>query len=748
MILKIMKWFFGVLGSVVLLVIGVALLAWCFPEKILTSERVSEFVAPHLHVERPANDPFPNAPLVSLEIRKSGFWRRSFEVRLAPGCYSLVATPKGGTEACIENADIGISMRVSRKHLVRLTGLDRINLHVTRGRFVTEKSASKPEVEKTTNTGLGFLKYLDRGFRWGPIAIVVDEFELPAAGLHAKTKISSAETDYRGKDRSPKLAIDVSAISPDWRAGIVGEVFQADESVVVPSAKLNYRTKSKNGGESITLTGELAAKYGLDSGNLDATFSVLWKDPTPDIEALRAEKGSLKMRAEEVSAATTLKVVLKGKTPLGRLPVVSIDVRAAMHPLNSDGKHPIDFDLGIESYEFAGARMKSDLAISLIPEAGGNELRWRKGAVEIAIADFANTVRILARTPWAIPTPFNVFKGPAVLLTEPFRAADDRTTIPVKFTTNFTSAEQAFVTETGGEIDVGKNGLRLLAIRVAAVLKKVQIRLPDYEPLAPTPALARDSRIVRYKAPKPSKIPESAKPRTEKSMAFSFSVKGDPGSIILLNRYFFPSLTAGIHFATNPDEGSLSGSVNLSQSFGLHYLNREISVDKIDIVLHPAVEVTAVISMERSGYHIQADLHQIAGKTKIILHSTPPLQDNEIVSLLIYGMPMNSISSEQSSSVGSTQAAISSEALGIFSFFAFASTPIQTVLYDPATQTYSAVVRLPGGVTASIGSGWDNARQVALSKSLGRNFALSTELIKDSNGVDQAGTLLRWRKSY
>jgi hypothetical protein len=91
---------------------------------------------------------------------------------------------------------------------------------------------------------------------------------------------------------------------------------------------------------------------------------------------------------------------------------------------------------------------------------------------------------------------------------------------------------------------------------------------------------------------------------------------------------------------------------------------------------------------------------------------------------------------------------MSSQALGIFSLIAFASTPIETVLYDPATKTYSAVVRLPGGVVASIGNSWEDERQVALSKSIGRNWAISTELIQDANGVNRGGTMLRWRKRY
>lgn len=739
---KAMKRVFGVLGSLLLLAGIAILLVWCFPEKVLTSERVSGWVAPLVRFERAKDDPFPNAPMVTLEIGKEGFLRRSIAIRLAPGCYAPAAESKDGTEACIATANLGVSFRLSRKNYIRLTGLDRLEIRVSRGRFVAKPDA-RPEEPKEPSAGrFRYLRYLDRGFAWGPIAIQIDRFEIPAGKMTFRTKIESAEKDYRGKGRSPKLSIEAEVDSPDWSARVGGEVFQRRDRLVVPNASVTYRRKAKAGSERVVLGGELHAEYGLDTGDLDAGFAVNWKDPAPEIEALRADDGTIRMRKEELSARATLKALLQGKTPLGHLPLLTASVAAAMRSADDTGNRSIDFDLGIDAYEFAGIRAKSDLAVTLVPSRGGNELRWRKGDLRIEVSDFGKTVRLLSRTAWAIPAPFNVFSGPIAFRTGPFRVAADRTTVPAVLTTDLRSTGQALATETKIEADVARRNLGLLGVRVDALLRKVQFRLPDYEPLAPVPALARDSRIVRFAKPK---VPVAA---PSPSIPFLLSLKGPPGSIVLLNRFFDPSLAAGVDLATDPETRAFRGAVSLSTPFDLHYLNRAIRFERLDLAFRPALEANVRISMERGGYHIFADLRQGAGKTRISLGSEPPLEQSEIVSLILYGMPGNSISSEQTRSVGSAQAAMGSEALGIFSFWAFAATPIESVLYDPETQTYSAVVRLPGGVVASIGSNWDNERQLALSKSLGRNWAVSTELIKDSQGVDRGGTLLRWRKSY
>ncbi len=755
MLVKVLKWTFGIFGGLLVLVIGVILFAWMNPGKILTSERVSGWVAPLVRFERDPKAPFENAPIVSLEITPHGFWRRTIAIRLAPGCYSLAREPKDGTEACITTADLSFSIRVSKRTYVKLTALEHLEIRVSRGRFVEDKTGAPEENSTAPGTGFSYLHYLDQGFSWGPIGITVDQFEIPSAKLKVAARIESTELEHRGTKSSPKLAIDLNAESPEWNARLGGEIYQKGDLLVLPKASVSYRTKKKAGTETLRLGGEVAGTYALSTGDLDGDFSVLWRNPTPDLASLKAEDGKIRMRREELSARATVKALLQGKTPLGRLPILTVDVEAELRQPENSGDRPIDFDLKIDAYEFAGITAHSDLAVTLVPTKGTNEIRYRKGELRIETPNFAKTIALLSKTAWAIPTPFNVFRGPMVFHTEPFREAEDRTTIPAVLTTNLTSTEQTFNTETKMEIDIAKKDFSILRLKVDAFLKKIQFRLPDYEPLAPVPALARDSRIIRYVKPK-TYVKGQPDPKTKpittvrKSPEFPIliSVKGGPGSIALLNRLFDPALLAEVNLRTDAETRALTGSIDLSTPFRIHYLNRAINLDRLDITLRPEIETVAVISMDRSGYHISATLHQGAGKTQVTLASTPPLEDSEIVSLLLYGMPKNSISSEQTRSVGSAQAAMGSEALGIFSFWAFASTPIESVLYDPATQTYSAVVSLPGGFTASIGSSWDNDRQLALSKSLGRNWAVSTELIKDSSGVDRGGTLLRWRKSY
>ncbi|MBS1961745.1 MAG: hypothetical protein JST04_05985 [Bdellovibrionales bacterium] len=742
---KIVKGIGIVLGGLVLLLVITIATVWMNPGWVLTSERVSGWIAPLVRFERaPGTD--PAIPLVDFSIRTEGWIRRSIEIRLAPGCYSAA-----GFEACLEKANLGFSFRLSRSKVVRLTALDLVDVHATRATLKPNPKAAPEEPKSPPTDAFGYLNYLDRDFRWGPFKVLVDRFEMPSAKLDASAKIESVDATHAGKEESPKLALDVNADTPDFAAGLHGTLFQEGKKIVLPTGSATFRTKVKEKEDRIALNGEVNATYTLDSGDLDAGFAVNWRDPVAEIELLRVENGRIRLRKNELSARATLKALLRGKTPLGRLPLLVLDVGASVRPPESDGIRPIDVDLLIDSYRFAGVKAESDLAVTLVPRKSGTELRYRKGSLSVRCDDFAKTVRILSRTAWAVPVPFNVFSGPLDFHTEPFRVSEGKTVIPARFKSDLKSDEQALAAEAAVDLTLAKNALAPETLKVAATLGKVRFRLPDYEPLAPTPTLARDKRIVRYdpKNPRPTPSPSPAPARAgAPGLAVLLDVQGPPGSIELLNRYFKPELAGSIDLKTDPKDGALRGKIEVTSPFDIRYVNRSFRLDRFEVVLHPALEMNARISMERAGYHVFADLHQKDGRTQITLGSEPPLQESEIVSLILYGMPMNSISSEETRSVGSTQAAMGSEALGIFSFFAFASTPVEAVYYDPKTQTYSAVVRLPGGLVASIGSSWENEKQVALTKSLGGHWAISTELIKDPSGVDRGGTLLRWRKSY
>lgn len=756
---RILKGFFYTALTVIVLVFSAVSVAWFKPEWILTPSRVSS-LAKFFLVPPKDSSPIP----LTLEIGKPNWKTRQLRVGLAVGCYQVLPAIHPSIHFCLDRGALSLTVRLNRKSYLQLQSLDNLDFLFTRIEIKSGPKSEETVAEEPISTGPPtWMKYISNGFQWGNIALDVRELHVGEGELIIRGNFSSepfAKPSSAVKDtarvadpndflNSPLLNFKASVESPSFVVKAAGKVEHDHDQILVPSAQADY--KARGGANPMHITAGVNAKYDLSTSNIDVNFDAQWKNPVEEIRSIHAKKGTFRMSETEMGAKASIDVLLKGKTPVGTPPLLSLELGVSTKEDTSVEIAPVDITVNIDSYEFAGMKATSDLAVRMTTYPSRSEFEIKKGELKIEVKEFGDTAKILERTSWAIPAPFAVLRGPLVFRSAPIRSTETHVELPFTLTSNLHSPEQAVRTDTNILVTLSAKSLNPEKITIAVGLKEIRLRVPDYDPIAPVPAYARDSRIIREKPPTRKQAKTTAAVSDEKPpFPIELTIDAQPNSIFLMNRFFSPAFAAQaqLKMELQADSGSPTGNVTLSTPFFIEYLNRKIRVENMRLGLEPLVNFSAFVSMDRAGYKITAKITQSRGKTQIKLGSVPPLEDNEIVSLLIYGMPKNSISTEQTRSVGSAQSAIESDALGVFSFWAFASTPIESVLYDPATQTYSAVIRLPGGIVASIGSSWDNDRQVSLSKSLGRHWAVSTELVKDSEGIERGGTLLRWRKSY
>jgi hypothetical protein len=124
------------------------------------------------------------------------------------------------------------------------------------------------------------------------------------------------------------------------------------------------------------------------------------------------------------------------------------------------------------------------------------------------------------------------------------------------------------------------------------------------------------------------------------------------------------------------------------------------------------------------------------------------LNRSQIVSVLLFNKSISELTDEEAASAGSLSQATADGALGLFSLLFLSSTPVESISYDPVSQTYAARVRLGDKTTLSIGSNFDQERQVALRRRLGGRWAIRTELHDEVGKPDVLLTLLEWFKRF
>ncbi|HEX5032910.1 MAG TPA: translocation/assembly module TamB domain-containing protein, partial [bacterium] len=199
------------------------------------------------------------------------------------------------------------------------------------------------------------------------------------------------------------------------------------------------------------------------------------------------------------------------------------------------------------------------------------------------------------------------------------------------------------------------------------------------------------------------------------------------------------------------ENAKLGGTVKIGKT-PLSILRRNVSIQEFAINLADPTDfsqINGTIRVDYSNYDIDLIVVGTMKRPRVIFQSHPPLSQEEIISVLIYGQPYDSLDSSQSNSVGNVASAVADRALRLSSLFLLASTPVESVGYDPATGYVSARFRLGGATSLEIGTNEGHTQKVGLRKNVGGNWIINTYIENDSDeGSQRGGAFLDWYKRY
>lgn len=364
------------------------------------------------------------------------------------------------------------------------------------------------------------------------------------------------------------------------------------------------------------------------------------------------------------------------------------------------------YQLGIES------------KIALSGSANGVKPKLLTLEISANISKFTKLVHELAKTSFAIPAPFNNLKGSGKLtakldaglnfykfpLTGSFILDKDRyTQLKLAIDANLELNKKFEPTKLSGKV----------------LLKSLKFYIPDIDPLFGIPELSGTDRIN-----KDIKFTEKKK----SNLKFDLQIKTQSiNSIRIYNQFFDPYLSLSLKAKISNEVSSFD--IKVKDGSHVQYLKRKLEIKKISIDKTKfSTLIDANFEYQASGYQVFLKIIGTMDKPRLILSSFPSLPRDEIISLLLYNRRSSELSGFDRASVGSTEDAISNRALGLFSIWAFASTPVDSVSYNAQTKTYNAVVSLPGGTSVSIGTDWDRLNNLSFRKRLSATWAVVTTL--------------------
>jgi len=269
-------------------------------------------------------------------------------------------------------------------------------------------------------------------------------------------------------------------------------------------------------------------------------------------------------------------------------------------------------------------------------------------------------------------------------------------------------------------------------------LNKLVLYLPDIDPMKGIPGIFKDDRI----------IVDSKESKNEVNFSYDVTIKTIGNNSVEVHYYLFkPSLRFGFEVRL---ADSVMYELNSSKaSMRLEYLERIIELEQLSLSnSKDKLPMTIKLLYKTSGYKIYFNIIGGFDSPRLLLESSPRLPREDILSLILFNKKSSEISSAQDESVGGADAAILNRSLGLFSLWAFASTPIESVSYDPSRQVYSAQVRMPGGILLDIGTNWEKVNNLSLKRRLNDTWMIMTSYILGESDQSSGNLLLQKEINY
>jgi len=398
-----------------------------------------------------------------------------------------------------------------------------------------------------------------------------------------------------------------------------------------------------------------------------------------------------------------------------------------------------------------------------------------EGESRMEVARFSRIVRLLAGTPYAIPAPLNVLDGPlrlkadlkfanaggeaAYRLTSGLEGKGQSVRLRLDGVTRLLRGPEKIRASRDGsrlEVDGGDRarpalGGRALRSATDATLSidRLHLTAPRFDFGLP-PRFTPDRRFgpMAREGSDSSTAPETG------AMDVHLRIRTkDKRSILIASNLTRSPLPVGLELVYDESAGAaptkLTGSVVIGETaisaFGRHALLEQF---KIDLAPNGMNRMYGRARVADPQYDISIFLFGTTKEPVVRFASTPPLNDQQIIAVLLFGRPLNELTQEQKISTSNVEAAFADAALGLSSIYLLANTPVESVGYDMERGVASVNLGLGGGASIELGTG-NRSNIIGFRKRLGHGFVFRSDVeTLGSSGKRLISALVEWSKWF
>lgn len=384
----------------------------------------------------------------------------------------------------------------------------------------------------------------------------------------------------------------------------------------------------------------------------------------------------------------------------------------------------------------------------------GKKALWSvKGRADAVVPAFMQITKILNKTPYSIPAPLNTLDG-ALGVQANVDLSQDGGSVKYLASTRLDSEFQKVHLDIDGATRLQKveGGALAPFTDVTVLIEALALSAPRFELRAP-PALKPDARFGRIdRRVVKTKLAAPAKPgpgrfhlhiRTTSRQAIQIATN--------LTKSPIPITVDAVYDDHSTERSPVTGYVEVGTvPVELFKRNATVQNIRVDLLGSGDDRLNGLIAINYGDYAISILLLGQVADPQVRFVSDPPLDDNEIVSVLLFGRPQHELGDDERNSAANTQAAMANAVLGLGSLYFLASTPVESVGYDPDTGRVIARVGLGGGASIELGAGDQDAGSgVGFRKRLSKDFTFRSEVATLGNtGGQTVLALIEWVRRF
>jgi hypothetical protein len=367
---------------------------------------------------------------------------------------------------------------------------------------------------------------------------------------------------------------------------------------------------------------------------------------------------------------------------------------------------------------------------------------------QLVFQRFQPIVKKFQDTDFSIPAPFNTLDGRIYCNIEGrIQKMGAMMNLPLDCGTDLSSATQAMYIKAQGTFE--KTTDQKLVIRLAIGLNKLTFELPKLALNGTVPQIFPDKRIMTAK----ERAKADGKTDDALPVTLDIHITTPPERPLTLITSLQPTpVPISIDLTLKGDRVDPLGSIGINQ-YRVSFLKKKAFVDHIRLILAPDEKqplLDGLVVFQDPDVKINLKLSGSVDQPFYELESMPPRSPAELLSIVLYGGDPDALDEENLRSVDETRAAMVDGAIGLLSMYYLASTPIDSVGYNPYTGLFRARVRVAQGLSLTVGSDLGGARQsLTLRKRLTENWSFETGAETDEETHQSKGVaMFKWGRRY